>query len=66
MFLWNADFEKDEDKSIDYTLYNAEGKEYSSYKWIDIDKLNNYNIVPRDIIKLLQKNKFSIHKIIKD
>ncbi len=66
MFLWKAEFEKDEDKNIDYTLYNAEGKDYLSYKWIDIDKLNNYNVVPKAIIEILKSNKFPIHKIVKD
>ena len=37
---------KNEDKKIDYTMHNIEGKEYLQYEWLDLDKIEEYNILP--------------------
>lgn len=41
------EFENEEDKKIEYTLQNIEGKDYLQYEWLDIDKIEEYNILPK-------------------
>ena len=42
-FLHKVEFANQEDKNIDYTMHNVEGKEYLQYEWIDLEKINEYN-----------------------
>lgn len=63
MFVHKAEFVNAEDKKIEYTLQNVEGKEYLQYEWLDLEKLENYNIVPRCIIDILKNKQFPVHKI---
>ena len=43
-FLYRIEFLDDEDKKIDYTMHNMEGKEYLQYKWLELDKIDEYDI----------------------
>ena len=63
LFVHKIEFENDEDKTIEYTLDNKEGKDYSHYEWLELDKLDNYNLVPSVIKQIVKKNKFPIHII---
>ena len=63
LFVHKAEFEKEEDRKLEKTIKNAEGKEYLQYEWLEIDKLNNYNLLPNSIKNILQEGKFPIHKI---
>ena len=63
LFVHKAEFEKEEDRKLEKTIKNAEGKEYLQYEWLEIDKLNNYNLLPNSIKNFLQEGKFPIHKI---
>ena len=38
MFVHRVEFVDDEDKKIEYTLKNVEGKDYLQYEWIDLKK----------------------------
>lgn len=62
-FLHKAEFSNEEDKKIDYTLYNIEGKEYLQYQWIDIDKIEYYNLVPKCVKDILKMKQFPVHMI---
>ena len=55
--------ENSEDKKIEYTLNNREGKDYLHYEWLELDKLDNYNLVPKAIKNILNNKKFPIHVI---
>ena len=66
MFVYKAEFVNEEDKKINYTLKNLEGKDYLEYPWLEVDKLDEYNIVPKAIKKILKENKFPTHVINKD
>ena len=66
MFVYKAEFVNEEDKKINYTLKNLEGKDYLEYPWLEVDKLDEYNIVPKAIKKILKGNKFPTHVINKD
>lgn len=63
MFVHKIEFVDDEDKKITYDLKNIEGKEYLQYKWIDLNKIEEYNILPKCIKEILKEKKFPIHKI---
>lgn len=66
MFIYKMDFLNEEDKQIEYTIKNVEGKDYLKYEWIDIKKLDEYPIVPKVIKNMLKKNTFLPHKINND
>ena len=63
LFVYGIEFENSEDKKIEYTLNNREGKDYLHYEWLELDKLNNYNLVPKAIKNILNNKKFPIHVI---
>ena len=62
-FLYKAEFENEEDKKIDYTLQNKEGKDYLQYHWLDLDKIDEYNILPNCIKQVLTSDEFPGHII---
>ncbi len=63
MFVHLAEFVNDEDKKIEETLQNVEGKERLEYKWLDLDKINEYNIKPEQIKNVLFEGKFPVHVV---
>lgn len=63
MFVHRAEFVDDEDKKIEYTIKNIEGEDYLQYEWIEINKIDEYPIVPKAIKEILKENKFPVHKI---
>lgn len=65
-FLHRLEFAEDEDKKINYTIHNAEGKEYLQYEWLDLDKIDEYNIMPRCLKEILKSKKFPVHIINED
>lgn len=62
LFIHKVEFVNDEDKLIDYTLDNIEGKEYLKYMWLDLEKIEEYNILPKVAKEILKENKFPVHK----
>lgn len=63
MFVYQAEFEEEEDKKIQETIKNIEGKEYLQYEWIDLDKIEQYPIKPIIIKEILKEQKYPVHKI---
>ena len=63
MFVHKIEFSNKEDKDIEYTLKNVEGKDFLQYEWIDISKIDNYPIVPAVIKSILKENVFPVHRI---
>lgn len=66
MFIHKIEFINEEDKKIEYTMKNIEGKDYLQYEWIEIDKIDEYPIVPKKIKEILKENKFPTHQINND
>lgn len=66
MFVHKIEFTNEEDKKIEYTMKNIEGKDYLQYEWIDIDSIDEYPLLPIAIKDVLKANKFPIHKINND
>ena len=50
-------------KKIDYTMHNVEGKEYLHYEWLDLDKIDTYNILPQCLKEILKNEKSPVHVI---
>ena len=63
MFVHKIEFTNEEDKNIEYTMKNIEGKDYLKYEWIDLDKIDEYLLMPSIIKDILKENKFQTHKI---
>lgn len=63
ILIHQVEFTNSEDKEIEYTLHNIEGKEYLQYEWIDLEKIQEYEIRPRCLKEILVQQKFPIHKI---
>lgn len=65
-FLYKIEFTDEEDKKIEYELKNIEGKEYLKYEWLDLDKIDKYNILPKCIKDILKSEKLPMHIINND
>lgn len=62
-FIHKIEFANEEDKKINYTMHNLEGKEYLQYEWLDLDKVEEYTIVPKCLKEVLKSKDFPIHII---
>ena len=62
-FLHRIEFENEEDKKINYTMHNVEGKEYLQYEWLDLDKIEEYNILLGCLKEVLKSRNFPTHVI---
>lgn len=63
LFVYKIEFLDEDDKKIDYTLKNNEGKDYLQYEWLDLDKIEEYPVLPKAIKSVLMEKNFPIHKI---
>lgn len=63
MFIYQAEFKEEKDKLIEYTLENVEGKEYLRYEWLDLEKIQEYVILPRVVKEIFKEDKYPVHKI---
>lgn len=63
MFIHKVEFINQQDKQIQETIKNIEGKDYLQYEWLDIEKIDQYNILPKIIKEILKEEKFPVHKI---
>ena len=66
LFIHNAEFTNAGDKKIEYTLKNMEGKDYLQYEWLNLDKVDEYPLLPKIVKEVLKENKFPVHKINKE
>lgn len=62
-FVYKAEFEKEEDKKIEYTIKNVEGENDLEYNWIDLKEIDSCPIKPQVIKEILKQNKYPVHKI---
>ena len=62
-FRYRVEFKNEEDKKIEYTMHNIEGKDYLQYEWLDIDKIDEYNILPECLKDMLKKDNMPTHVI---
>ena len=62
-FLHRVEFANEEDKKIDSTMHNMEGKDYLIYEWLDLDKIDEYNLLPACLKDVLKSTNFPHHVI---
>ncbi|MGN1297914.1 MAG: NUDIX hydrolase [Clostridia bacterium] len=62
-FLHEIEFTNEEDKKINCTMHNTEGKEYLQYEWLDLDRIEEYNILPNCLKKVLKSRSFPMHVV---
>ena len=65
-FIHLAEFKNEEDKKIEDTIKNVEGKDYLQYEWLDIDKIEEYPIMPKAVKQVIKDGKFPVHIINND
>lgn len=63
LFAYKAEFVDEQDRHIEETIKNVEGKEYLQYEWLDLDKIDEYPLQPKVVKEILKGNQFPIHKI---
>ena len=66
MFIHKIEFVNEDDKKIEHTMKNIEGKDYLQYEWLELSKIDQYLLLPEAIKDVLKQDKFSIHKINND
>ena len=63
LFIHKAEFVNEEDKKIEYTLKNKEGKDYLQYEWLELDQLEKYPLLPNVVKEVLRGHESIAHKI---
>lgn len=63
MFIHKGEFKSPEDKSIETTMYNIEGRNELTYEWLDLDETDKYPILPSILKEILKEKNYPIHKI---
>lgn len=63
IFVYNAEFIDKKDKENIDTIKNIEGEEYLMYEWIDINKIDQYDVRPKTIKEVLKKEEYPVHQI---
>ena len=63
MFIHRVEFVDDEDKKIEYTLKNVEGKDYLQYEWLDLNNIEDYPLLPVAVKEILRDGEFPVHWI---
>ena len=58
LFIHKAEFVNEEDKKIEYTLKNNEGEDFLQYEWLDLDKIDEYSLLPQVSKTLLYEKNF--------
>ena len=63
MFVHKAEFVDEDDKKIEETIKNAEGRDELQYEWIELDKIDEYNVVPGVIKDVLKEKEWPVHRV---
>lgn len=64
-FIYKIEFKDEKDRKIEETLKNNEGKENLIYEWLDLSKLDEYNLVPKCLNKIIKEENINKHIIYK-
>ena len=63
MFVHFAEFTNEDDKKIEETIKNIEGREDLEYRWLDLDKIKEYEVRPEAMKKVLADKIFPVHVV---
>ena len=61
--IHKAEFIDEKDKSLEETIQNFEGKEDLEYEWVDLEKIDEYDIRPKILKNVLKEKIFPFHKV---
>lgn len=62
LFIHKGEFVNDEDKKIEHTLKNLEGKDYLQYEWLDLDRIEEYPLLPQIAKQVLKEKDLPVHR----
>ena len=63
LFAHLAEFKNEEDRKLITELENIEEKGHLRYEWIDINKIDEYNVRPYVLKEIIKSKNFPIHKV---
>ena len=63
VFIHKAEFKLPEDKLIEDTMYNVEGRDELTYEWVKLDEIDNYNVLPVILKDILKEKILPVHRI---
>ena len=63
LFVYFGEFVDDDDKKIEETLKNIEGREELEYQWVEIGEFENYDIRPLAVKQVLANGVFPLHVV---
>lgn len=66
MFVHKVEFKHENDKNIEETIKNIEGKDFLIYEWVDLNEIDNCSIMPKVIKEILKEKELPVHKINND
>lgn len=66
MFVYRCEFKNIQDRNIIHDLESVELNSKLEYYWLDIDKLENYDIRPHLIINAIKQKCLPVHIINKN
>ena len=61
--IHKAEFIDEKDKKLEETIQNFEGKDYLEYEWIDLGKIDEYDIRPQILKNVLKEKIFPVHRV---
>lgn len=65
-FVHLGEFKEEQDKAIQNTIKNIEGKDYLQYEWIERERIDKISLMPVKIQSVLKNKKYPLHVINKD
>ena len=66
LFIHKGEFVDEDDKKIEHTLKNLEGKDYLQYEWLELDKIEEYPLLPQAAKQVLKEKDLPVHRINND
>ena len=63
MFIHKAEFVNEEDKKMTDTIINLENKNDQQYEWLDLDRIDEYNVKPKVLFKILKNREDVAHLV---
>lgn len=63
MFVHEIEFVDEEDKKIESTIKNIEGKDYLQYEWLSLDEIDKYPLRPEMMKKVLKEKNWPVHVV---
>ena len=63
LFVHRVEFVNEEDKMIEETINNIEGRKELQYEWLDLESVGKYEIRPEVMKKVLTEKNWPVHVV---